>query len=94
MQLDGEALELPLIVRGAVAGERLQPLGLEGHSLKLSDLFINRKLPQRARAGWPLVLSGGQVAWAVGLRLGDPFKVNEFTRRVVHLELVRSPAKA
>jgi len=87
VQLDGAMLDLPLSVRGALPGERLAPLGLAGHSQKLSDFFTNRKLPRRARAGWPLVISGGQVVWAVGLRLGEPFKVHEHTRRVVRLEL-------
>ncbi len=90
VRLDGAACALPLSVRGAQPGERLAPLGLAGHSLKLSDFFTNRKLPRRARAGWPLVISGGQVAWVAGLRLAEPFKVREAGTRVICLELVHA----
>jgi tRNA(Ile)-lysidine synthase len=88
--LDGEKLQLPLRVRGLRPGERLVPFGMLGHSLKLSDYYTNRKLPVRARAGWPLVLSGAQVAWAAGLRMSEPFKVTPDTRRVVHLQLAKN----
>ena len=36
-------------------GTRIKPLGMEGHSVKISDLMVNVKMPRRARAGWPLV---------------------------------------
>lgn len=88
--LDGEKLQLPLQVRGLRPGERLVPLGMLGHSLKLSDYYTNRKLPLRARAGWPLVLTAGQIAWVAGLRLSEPFKVTPAARRVVHLQLVKN----
>jgi tRNA(Ile)-lysidine synthase len=93
VELDGAAVNgalSPLLVRGARPGERLIPLGMDSHSQKLSDFFINRKLPQRARPNWPLVLWAGQVVWAAGLRLGEPFKVNQNTRQVLCLELVRA----
>lgn len=88
--LDADKVQLPLMVRGMSRGERLVPLGMSGHSLKLSDFFTNHKLPQRARAGWPLVVSGEQVAWAAGLRLGEQAKIEKNTSRVVHLELVKN----
>jgi tRNA(Ile)-lysidine synthase len=87
--LDGERLRLPLQVRGLRPGERLAPLGMDGHSLKLSDFYTNRKLPQRAREGWPLVLSGEEVAWAAGLRMSERYKVGPETRRLVRLRLVK-----
>ena len=89
VELDADKLSLPLTVRGLLPGERLAPLGMAGHTLKLADYFTNRKLPQRARHGWPLVISGGEIAWVGGLRLSENFKVNEHTRQVVRLELVR-----
>ena len=40
-----EALEL----RVRQDGDRFEPLGMDGHEMKISDFFINVKLPQRAR---------------------------------------------
>ncbi len=91
--LDGDDLRLPLVVRGLRPGERLLPLGMAGHSIKLSDFFTNRKLPQRARAAWPLLLSGDDVIWAAGLRAGERHKIGENTQRVVHLQLLKIASK-
>jgi tRNA(Ile)-lysidine synthase len=85
--LDAAALSLPLHARPARPGERFEPLGLGGHSMKLSDFFINQGLPRRARPNWPLVCSGEQVAWVCGYRPAHPFRVNETTQKVVHLHL-------
>lgn len=57
-----------LEVRPPRPGERLAPLGMRGH-MKLSDLFVNRKVPWPARERWPLVCHGEQVLWAVGLHV-------------------------
>lgn len=72
-----------LTMRTRKNGDRFQPLGMEGHSLKLSDFFINIKLPKRARAGWPLVCVGDQIAWVVSKRIAEPFRVGEKSKHVV-----------
>jgi tRNA(Ile)-lysidine synthase len=92
--MDADQLQAPLLVRGRQPGDRFYPLGLVSHSLKLSDFMINVKLPQRARAGWPLVISGNRIAWVPGLRLAHPFRVTPQTRRQVHLSLTRLDAAA
>ena len=90
--LDGERLTLPLEVRGGRAGERFQPLGMHGHAQKLSDLWVNLGLPRQARAGWPLVVSGEEVAWVPGYRLDERFRVTEATQRVLYLNLEHNTA--
>jgi tRNA(Ile)-lysidine synthetase-like protein len=45
-------------VRARRPGDRFEPFGMDGHTMKLSDFFINEKLPQRAREAWPLLCSG------------------------------------
>jgi tRNA(Ile)-lysidine synthase len=79
----------PLTLRPRLPGDRLQPLGMQGHSIKLSEFMINSKLASRARRLWPLVLAGRKIAWVPGLRLAHPFRVTEDTRQVVHLVLAR-----
>ena len=38
-----------LQVRGRLAGERMQPLGMDGKSSKLKDVMINRKMARPYR---------------------------------------------
>lgn len=87
--VDFDELELPLIVRGRLPGDRFQPLGMGGQSTKISDLMINLKLPSRARSTWPLILSGADIVWIPGFRLAHPYRLKENTRSAVHLYLVR-----
>jgi len=45
---------------------------------KLQDFFVDEKVPRRQRGRVPLVCSGdGRIAWAVGHRIAEPFKVTE-----------------
>jgi tRNA(Ile)-lysidine synthase len=85
--LDADRVGDGLIVRLPKPGDRFQPLGMNSGSVKLSDLFVNVKLPRRARKNWPLVCAGEQIAWVPGFRLAHPFRVTEKTRRVLHLVL-------
>jgi len=87
--LDQEKLALPFLVRARQPGERFHPLGMGGHSMKLADFMINTGLPRRSRNGWPLVISGEQVAWVPGYRIGENFAVNDSTCLIVHLSLHR-----
>ncbi len=87
--IDADQIQAPLLVRARRAGDRFFPLGMDNHSLKLTDFMINVKLPRRAREGWPLVVSGDLIAWVPGLRLAHPYRITPQTRRQLHLSLER-----
>jgi tRNA(Ile)-lysidine synthase len=71
----------PLTVRTPRPGDRFKPLGSSG-TRKLSDFFIDIKLPRRERARCPVVVSGDDVVWVVGHRLDDRFKLEEGSEAV------------
>ncbi len=77
-----------LFVKRAPNGQRLVPLGMTSGSQKLSDFWVNVKLPQKARAGWPVVYCEGDLAWLPGFRLAQEFRLTENSRRVIHLCLL------
>ncbi len=58
---DGERLEL----RTRTAGDRFRPHGAAGHVQKLSDTFINMKIPAHWRDRVPLLVAGNEIAWFV-----------------------------
>ncbi|MGQ0643904.1 MAG: tRNA lysidine(34) synthetase TilS [Elusimicrobiota bacterium] len=66
------------------AGDRFRPLGMSG-SKKLSDFFIDLKLPREQRSSVPLLEDRGGIVWVVGKRLADRVKITPSTRRVVEL---------
>lgn len=87
---DADLLPATLVVRGRRPGDRIELLGMEGHSLKISDLLVNLKVPQRLRAAWPLVCAGEEIIWAPGLRQSNLARVTDKTRRVVQLALFKN----
>lgn len=87
--LDLNSIQAPLLVRARREGDRFQPLGMDGHSIKLSDLMINEKLPRRARVDWPLVCCAEQIVWVPGYRLAHPFRVSETTTEALKMKLTR-----
>jgi tRNA(Ile)-lysidine synthase len=90
--LDADALNGNLSLRVRHEGDRFEPLGMDGHSQKLSDFFTNEKLPQRARERWPLLCAGDKIAWIPGHQPAHPFRLTKASRRILYFTLV-SPAK-
>jgi tRNA(Ile)-lysidine synthase len=84
----GEPLSL-LKIRSALPGDRFQPLGMEGHSTKLFDFFINIKVPRRLRLHWPLVYLGNEIAWIPGYRISHVHRLTSSTVNVVFLHLFK-----
>jgi tRNA(Ile)-lysidine synthase len=80
-----------LSIRPAQNGDAFQPLGMDGRTMKLSDFFVNIKLPQRARARWPILWAGDRIAWVMGLRLAHPFRVQKTTEEAIRMTLKRLP---
>ncbi len=87
--LDPKVVYLPLVVRKRAPGDRFRPLGMETGSIKISDFFVNEKIPRRARDRWPLVCSEGDIAWVPGHRLAHPYRLREGAKKAVHLKVSR-----
>ena len=85
--LDLERLKQPLIIRSRAPGERFRPLGMGGHSLKLSDFMVNVGLPRQARANWPLLAAGEEVIWVPGYRIAETVGVTPNTHELLRLNL-------
>ncbi|HXQ22611.1 MAG TPA: tRNA lysidine(34) synthetase TilS [Candidatus Acidoferrales bacterium] len=82
---DAEAITAPLVVRTACPGDRVRPLGLDGHR-KLQDIFVDRKLPRRSRRSCPVVTCNGEILWVPGVVRGSAALVTADTSCVLRLE--------
>ncbi|HXZ82419.1 MAG TPA: tRNA lysidine(34) synthetase TilS [Acidimicrobiales bacterium] len=76
---------MSLVVRNFIAGDRIEPLGL-GASRKVKEVFIDRKVPRRRRASWPVVTLADEVVWLPGLARGVRALVTPATRVVLRVE--------
>ncbi len=83
--LDLRKLHFPLLLRHWQPGDYFQPLGMQGMK-KISDFLIDSKvsLPDKERT-W-LLTSGCEIAWVIGRRLDERFKVRPDTRQVLMIK--------
>ena len=82
--LDPDRLQFPLKLRTWLPGDRLPPLGLTG-TKKLQDLFVDAKIPRAKRPFIPILTSGNDIVWVVGVRQAETGKVTTQTRRILQI---------
>jgi tRNA(Ile)-lysidine synthase len=71
-------------------GDRFQPYGLNGKTIKLGDYWTNIGLPEKARQKWPLLRNGdGDIVWVIGTQISDRYKITAATKRVLKLSLIQ-----
>ncbi|MCD6083403.1 tRNA lysidine(34) synthetase TilS [Candidatus Aerophobetes bacterium] len=87
--LDLDKLKRPLFLRKRKEGDKFQPLGMRGRK-KIKDFFIDLKIPREERDKIPLLISKDRIAWIVGYRLDENFKVTRNTRRVLRIKVSKS----
>jgi tRNA(Ile)-lysidine synthase len=79
-----------LVLRTWKAGDRYQPLGMRAGRIKVSDFWINQKLPLRAKEHWPLLFAGSELIWIPGFQPAESVKVTAETRRILHLSVFQN----
>ena len=79
---DAQVVTPPLVLRPRRRGDRFQPLGMEGHHVKVSDLMINLKIPEPWRSHVPLLVAGKDILWICGRRIAASAKVKPETDKV------------
>ncbi|SOE19990.1 tRNA(Ile)-lysidine synthase [Spirosomataceae bacterium TFI 002] len=67
-------LQFPLILRTWEFGDRIQPFGMKGTKL-ISDILIDKKLPNSKKNEVLVLLSKGEIIWVIGLKTSNKFKI-------------------
>ena len=91
--LDASALPESIELRTRLRGDSFEPLGMGGHSQKLSDFMVNEKIPQRLRDRWPLLCSGKTIIWVPGYRPAHRFRLTESTKKIYYFSVSCPPDK-
>jgi tRNA(Ile)-lysidine synthase len=91
---DAAALRSPLVLRPWRAGDRFQPLGLDG-TKRVSDVLTERRVPPSERERQRVLCAGpeGEIVWVVGHRLAHAARLRPDTARAVRLTWAPRPAE-
>ena len=87
--LDADRIDGHLSIRRKQPGDRYAPLGMDGHMMKVSDFWINKKIPQRLRGNWPLVCDRKKILWIPGFQPAHPVRITASTRAVLKLSIAK-----
>lgn len=77
--IDRDKLKFPLTLRKWKQADAFVPLGMKTQK-KLSDYFTDNKFSLIDKENTWLLISGSEIAWIVGERLDERYKVTEKTK--------------
>ena len=84
--LDSDKISYPLVLRPWQKGDWFQPLGMN-HTKKVSDFLIDLKLSVADKNQVWVLECNGTIAWVVGLRLDNRFKLTAETKSVTSFKI-------
>lgn len=84
--IDADKLVEPLQIRAVKPGDRFYPVNFDG-SKKVSDFFIDEKIPVYERHVFPILTCKTGIIWICGKRLDDRFKITDKTKNVLKIHL-------
>lgn len=85
--LDAAKIKYPLKLRKWMDGDSFIPYGMTNNK-KLSDYFIDNKFSIVEKENAWLLISGNSIAWLVGNRIANPFRITNDTKNILKIELL------
>ena len=85
--LDLARLSFPLTIRRWQAGDAFYPLGMRQRK-KVSDFLVDCKVPRPLKEHIYVMLTGHELAWVVGYRIDDRYKITNTTKMVYEARLI------
>ncbi len=81
--IDKNKLEYPLLVRPWAAGDYFYPFGMKMKKKKLKKFLTDEKVPVHEKENIWVIESNKKIAWVIGYRIDDRFKVTANTKEIL-----------
>ena len=76
-----------IIIRTRKNGDKMTPLGMNGRK-KIKDIFIDSKVSVTQRDVVPIIQFDDEVAWLVGLKVSNEYKVTKETKKLLKITVM------
>jgi tRNA(Ile)-lysidine synthase len=86
-QFDYDKIGPILTFRNRHPGDWFCPTGMGGRHKKIQDYFVDEKVPRRKRDLVPLLCSGEDILWVVGMRTDERFLAGAVTKKVLSVKV-------
>ena len=80
---DEKKLKFPIKFRKWQRGDSFKPFGMEGHTKKVSDFFLEHRMSSFTKENTWLMESKDRIAWIVGFRSDNRFRLTTYTKKVI-----------
>jgi tRNA(Ile)-lysidine synthase len=77
-----------ILIRKRIDGDKMIPLGMKGNK-KLKDIFIDMKIPKDERGIIPILCFDEKIAWIIGIRTSEEYKVTNQSRNILKVVVKR-----
>ncbi len=91
--LDFARILQPVSISVRSPGDRFSPLGGGGQTIKVSDLFINHKIPANSRAHYPLIKDTRGIIWVPGIQISESARVTPETKQILRIRMINENKK-
>lgn len=88
---DRDSLRFPLVMRRPQRGDRIAPLGLQGHHKTLSRWFKDAKVPAPERSTTLVLADREKVIWVVGRLVSEECRITPVTKAVLRVKVSPLP---
>lgn len=89
---DYDNIEDELVIRIRKNGDKITPLGMKGNK-KIKDIFMDLKVPVEERDRVPILCFDDEIAWVVGYKVSEKFKITSATKNIIKITFTRKEAK-
>jgi len=77
-----------LTLRHPEDGDSFCPIGMNGKRKLVADLLAEQKVPLTEKKKVWLLQSGNEIAWVVGYRISEHFKVTDKCQQIAHIQII------
>jgi tRNA(Ile)-lysidine synthase len=85
--LDKDKIEFPLTIRYWRDGDYFYPFGMN-KTKKLSDFFIDEKVPLTSKRRTLVVETANKLCWIVGMRIDNRYRIDSLTKTIIKIASV------
>ncbi len=87
---DYDRLPYRLFLRTWHAGDRIAPIGMNGHHILVADFLTNAKVSDHDRRTAVVLATADDIVWLCGYRMSEHYKLTNETRRIIRATFRRS----